>query len=299
MRQLLTLTLIVLGIVSCKRDGSSKSNQPINDDQSAITTDSTGTDVKNVTYAIESLQKNGENKAYIVRRTNRVHTAWGAMGQESKFTVDVFDIKTRKLIKSFSMAADEITFSRDGYIRSTLIGCCGAENYYQFLRIWTNEPFLQFITKYYYVEIPNSGVSFYFGYMAPHDEKDLTVGELYFVQRVPVKERSKIIDWRFKEANKIIFRAKSKELFDTELPPFCPTMTLNPNTEKDRLTEHEDHQELTLWSFNKSRTLKGITFNSMTLKFGNNEDIIFNIPIENGYLFGDSTNYTRTLYVEK
>jgi len=135
--------------------------------------------------------------------------------------------------------------------------------------------------------------------LAARDEQKLQVGELYFVQKLPVYKGRTIVSYQFKNVNKIVFRAKTKELFDTDLPPFCPDMTLVKNAEKDQLFDNEAYQELRLWSLDKNKGLRGMNFTGIRLTFGNQEQTLFEIPIENGYVFGDSVNYEKTLYIGK
>jgi len=269
-----------------------------NKDEASIKVDSNNTQIKNVTYSEQYLDRDNELDYYIAKQTQEIITSRGAEGQDSKITLDFFSLKDGKLVKTISKTTDVISVSSQ-YLHSTKYGCCGAENYNELSSIWKDEIFLKYNSKYYYIEIPNAHTSFYLGYLCDaRDEGKLILGELYLTHSLPsLPEGKHFYSETFKTVNKIIFKAKTKEIFD-KIVPFTPTMTLVKNTDKDQLIEYPDHQELQLWSFNNAKGLNGVDFLGLKIQFENDTIIPIDIPIKNGFLFGDSLN-ERTVYIYK
>ncbi len=282
--------------ISIHNDETGKWN---NHEDSYVKVDSLKTYVKNVTYSEEFLDKDNELGNYIVKRTRNIISTLGAMQHDSKITLDFFARSNGKLIKTITKPADEISIAVD-YIHSTRYGCCGAENYDELSSIWTDEPFLTFNSKYYHIEIPNAHTSFYFGYLTDvRDEEKMIHGILYFSHDLPyLPEGKDTYSSIFKTVNTIVFKAKSKEAFE-KIIPFTPEMTLVKNTDKDKLTDYQDHQELQLWSFDKAKSLKGLDFIGLKIDFSDDKkNISIEIPIKDGLLFGDNS-IERTIYIDE
>ena len=73
-------------------------------------------------------------------------------------------------------------------------------------------------------------------------------------------------------------------------------MKLVKNTDKDELFDNNNNQELRLWSLNKAKGLMGINFTGLRIQFNKTP---LDIPIKNGYLFGDSINLKKTIYIDR
>lgn len=271
-----------------------------NNEQAFVKVDSNNVQIKNVTYTDEYLAKNNSLDYYIVKKTQEIRTTRGAEGHDSKITLDFFSSNDSKLVKTVTKTTDIVSFTSE-YLHTTKYGCCGAENYHEFSSIWTDETFLKYNTKYYHIEIPNARTSFYLGYLCDsRDEKELILGELYFAHSLPTHSEGKsFYSSIFKTVNRIIFKARTKEIFD-KIVPFTPSITLVKNTDKDKLIDYPDHQELQLWSFNGAKNLQGLDFSGIKIQFeGDSEYLIpVEIPIKNGLLFGDNGS-ERTIYVDQ
>jgi hypothetical protein len=123
-------------------------------------------------------------------------------------------------------------------------------------------------------------------------------GELRFARALgTLGAGKKFYDIEYKAISKIVFKAKTKSLFD-KLTPFSPSITLLKNNDKDKLADYQDRQELSLWSYENHRNLDGITFPVMRLVFENDTTITVDIPLKNGLLFGDSSQ-ERIVYLDE
>lgn len=257
------------------------------------------TEINNINYSENYLNYQNELNHYILKTTHLTKSVRGQEGQYSSIKVEIFNIPDSKLISTIETESDDISFFTDFY-KTGKYGCCGAEDYYELTSLWKNETFLKFNSKYYYIEIPNARIHFYFGFLSDsRDDKNLILGELYFAHSIPKSVPGKsIISHDFKTVNRLIFKAKDKDLYD-KIVPFCPDMTLIKNAEKDQLIDYPDHQELRLWSYNNWKGLEGINFKGIKLEFSNDTIIPVEIPIENGYLFGKPDNFDRIIYIEE
>ena len=270
-----------------------------NQDIASVKFDSINTRIKNITYSEEYLDKDNELDYYIVKKSQEITTTHGAEGQDSKITLDFFSLKNGELIKTITKETDAISISNE-YLLATKYGCCGTEDYNELSSIWTNETFLKYNSKYYYIEIPNAHTGFYLGFLCDaRDEKELILGELYFAQSLPTLPAGKrYYSSVFKNVNKIVFKAMTQEVFD-KIVPFTPTMTLVKNTDKDELIEYPNHQELRLWSYDNVNSLAGVDFLGLKIQFEGDSisQTPIDIPIKNGLLFGDN-KIESTIYVE-
>jgi hypothetical protein len=262
-----------------------------NQDQSYVKVDATKTQIVNVTFSEISLNRDNEFDHYIIKQIQETITLRGQEGQDSKINIYIFSPKSNKLIKTISKKFDRTSFSAK-YLHSTKYGCCGSEDYNELSSIWTDDVFLRFNSKYYQIEIPNSHTNFYLGYVSDtRDEEKLILGELYLAHELPYFQQGKSSNFsNFKIVNKLIFKAKTLEVFNNLLP-FTPSITLVKNSSKDQLIDFEDHQELRLWSFNNAKSLEGVDFLGLKIKFESdvNKSISQEIPIKNGLLFGDNS----------
>ncbi len=280
--------------------GKIGSNNFVHQDQSFVKVDANKTQIVNVTFSEKYLNRDNEFEYYIIKKKEETITVRGQEGQDSKITLAFFSLKDKKLIKSISKNFDDISVSSE-YLISTKYGCCGSEDYNELSSIWTNETFLKFNSKYYHIEIPNSHISLYIGYVSDsRDEEKLILGELYLAHALPYLQQVKnSYSSNFKIVNKLIFKANTLQVFNN-LGPFTPSITLVKNISKDELIDYEDHQELRLWSFNNTKSLDGVDFLGLNIKFESdvNESISLDIPIKNGLLFGDNST-EKVIVVDK
>jgi hypothetical protein len=272
-----------------------------NQDQSYIKYSSLGkinTRIQNIHYSVNYLNKDHNLNDYIVKQTRQTKATNGQEGVDSKVTLDIFNLSDSKLIRTIAKMADDIDISSD-MIKSTKYGCCGAESYCELAEIWNDNTFLTYNEKYYFVDIPNARLEFYLGYLSDaRDKKNLIHGELHFAHSYGTLDPDKqFYTNKYRFVSKIIFKAKTKKIFDN-IVPFCPQITFLKNTDKDQIVDHQDHQELRLWSYNNHKGLDGINFLALRLTFQNDTTINFEIPIKDGLLFGDD-NSERVLYIDK
>jgi hypothetical protein len=256
------------------------------------------TRIRNVNYSENYLSRGHDLDYYIVKQTTETNKIRGQEGVDSKVTLDIYSISDSKLIRTITKKTDKVELSSD-LVQSTKYGCCGAENYCELSEIWQDNTFLTYNDKYYVVDIPNTRIWFYLGYLSEaRDEKHLVHGELHFARSIGTLDpRKKFYNIEYKTISKIVFKAKTKALFK-KLLPFTPSITLLKNTDEDKLFDHQDRQELSLSSYNNHKNLEGITFPVMRLIFENDTTITVDIPLRNGLLFGDSSP-EHTVYLDE
>lgn len=260
-------------------------------------------ETKDISYSVDFLSRKGELDDFLVKKVKLTKTPLGRDDYGSSFHLDIFTTTDFQKIHSTDVFADNITLNTYFYKVDTY-GCCGAEDYFELLNFWEDKVFLKYNTKYYVIEVPNSHIDLYFGFLADsRNEKDLILGELYFAHSLPYDiKTNNLEDKNFKIVNKITFKAANKELFDKILP-FTPETTLLKNTDKDRIVDNKDSQVMTLWSYNDVSGVSKISFTALKLKFENDiiDDLIVDIeiPIQNGYLFGEPDNLKKVIIVEE
>lgn len=259
-------------------------------------------EITNVTYSIPFLDIDGELESYLVKQTqSSVTTAADPEEENSKITLDIFALKNGHFVKTISKNAYSITFSTQ-FIQSYNNGGCFDERCGELSSINSGETFLKFSLKYYTVEIPNSQIHLYFGFSCDaRDESNLILGELYFAYALPIITQGKGFYYTlaFTKVNKIIFKARTKEVF-AKIEPSSPQMTLCKSTDKDKLEDSSEFQSLLLWSYDKVKSLRGVNFPGLKIKFYDGEStstLPIEIPVKDGLLFGDSTD--RIIYVDK
>lgn len=257
------------------------------------------TEYSNVVYTERHLNYWGNFDHFIVKRQSFTKLKRGQEGQESRIKVEIFNIPESKVISTIETDADDISIVTNYYILAKYT-CCGGEDSYEIKTLWENKTFLTYNTKFYYIEIPNARNNFYFGYSSDAwNEKELILGELNFaLSSSEFNSVSNRYYDSFKPANKIIFKAKTKEIFD-KIAPFCPDMTLLKHSDKDQLIDYSDHQELRLWSYDSKKDLSGINLTGLKLVFQNDKAITVEIPIINGYLFGKANEFNKIVYIDE
>jgi hypothetical protein len=256
------------------------------------------TRIKNVGYSENYLSRGHGLDYYIVKQTTETNKIRGQEGVDSKVTLDIYSIADSKLIRTITRKTDKVELSSD-LIQSTKYGCCGGENRCELSEIWQDNTFLTYNDKYYVVDIPNTRIWFYLGYLSEaRDENKFIHGELRFARAVgTLGAGKKFYDIEYKAISKIVFKAKTKVLYE-KLTPFSPSIILLKNNDKDKLADYQDRQELNLWSYENHEKLDGITFPVMRLVFENDTTITVDIPLKNGLLFGDSSP-EHTVYLDE
>jgi hypothetical protein len=253
-------------------------------------------EMRNVTFSVEYLDRNHELDDYIIRKTQLTERIRDREEDDSRITLDIFNIADSSVIRTVTKEADKIDIYTN-FLRTTRYGCCGAEDYCELIDIWQDISFLSYNNKYYTIEIPNSGIWFYFGYLTnARDESQLMHGELRFALVRRTKSGS-ISSIECENKSRLFFKAKTKEVFD-KLLPFSPEITLLRSGEKDELLDHQDYQELRLWSYNHSKELRGIDFPALRLTFENNVTVKIELPLKNGLLYGDAAP-ERIIYIDE
>ena len=290
------LVLVTMCLLACKQKDQIVSNDIVKpaltneigncEDQSWIKVDSAYTLTKNVKYSIENTTYRGKNESFIIRNSNVVKRHRAAMGQESEIVVDLFKIDTHEFVTSVSKKADDISFSVDGYMEAVNYGCCGAESYYEFFTVDKSDPFLKFHSKYFHIEIPNSRIDFYLGFLVAPNKEDRSEGHLTLAHRVPVFEGAQIVGFKFEKVNTVEFKFDNNSTFD-EYPHFTPEIRLLTHSSQDKIIDNELYQLLTLWSFNNERSVRNISFDALKIEFGDKDGMKFILPIKNGFLMDD------------
>lgn len=267
-----------------------------NNEMAFIKVDSLVSNIKNISYTEEFLNRDNNLDHYIAKRTQETVSTLGNIQHESKITLDFFSRENGELIWSTNKSADDISILTD-FIHTTRYGCCGAEDYHELRSLWTDEAFLTFNSKYYQIDIPNAHTSFYFGYLADAREEDKLIhGILFFAQELPYLPNEKdTYSSIFKIANTVVFKMKTKESFD-KIVPFSPDISMVKHGEDDRIIEYQNHQKLELWAYENAKGLKGLDFIGLKMIFTGEKNIEIEIPIKDGFLFGENSIH-RTIFI--
>ncbi len=253
--------------------------------------------INNVKYYEKFLNYKNKFDNFIIKENQSIETFVGQEGQNSLITAEIFKINSARKVSTIRINADALDIFAS-YYKTSKYGCCGAENYHELVSLWGNKTFLKYNSKYYCIDIPNTGIKLYFGFLVDSwDKKNLILGELYFAHSISKSVPGKaFVTHGFTTVNKVIFKTKDKALFN-EILGFSPQITLLKSIKQDRLIEYQDHQTLTLWSFDKNDRLEGISFVALKLEFEGDKTISVEIPIKNGYLFGKANKFDQVVYL--
>lgn len=260
--------------------------------------DSEVTYIRNVTYEEQFLNRGSELEYFLVKQTRDTRRMRAAEGVDSWISVEIFDLTARSLIHRMNTRADEVKFATR-YLQTVKYGCCGAENSCLLMDIWNDHVFLPYNEKYYIVEVMNGGTRLFLGYLSDaYDDSAMIHGELILAHEIAhFGSDGKFAGYEYRTANRVIFKAKDRELFK-DLIGFSPSITLLRNTSRDEIVDHPDYQELRLWSFDHHRELQGIDFTVLRLVFQNGKAIVVDVPLKDGLLYGDAAE-TRTVILEE
>jgi len=264
---------------------------------------------KNVTYSRESITNDKGNEWYIVKKTNYINYVANMEGQYSKFNLNIYSIKPTGLVQSITKNSDEI-FINENYISTIKHGCCGVNNTGELSTIWDNKTFLKYDTKYFCVEIGGGIFKLYFGYVGSPNEKDTTKGILYYV--IATGERIKGIadiryTYKYHSAGKVIFKAKTfVKVGEMEVGSdasgyvyyLSNKMHLIKTGEQGWKPEGQNYEELGLYLSGTKTTLNDITITPLQIRSWSDTAKPISIPIIHGYLYGDSVNTERTIYIK-
>jgi len=271
-----------------------------NNGKSSFTVDANQIRITNVTYTLHHLDINDELDNYIVKQTQSIIGMEDEVEGDSKISLEIFSRKDGRLVSTISKNAYSIEFSTQ-FIQSFYNGECYEESSCE-LSSLSGKTFLKSSYKYYTAEIPNSQIHLYFGFSCDtRDESKLILGELYFAQALPIITQGKgyYYSLEFKTVSRIIFKARTIEVFN-RIEPSSPEMTLLKNTDKDDLQDSPKVQTLKLWSYDKVKSLNGVNFPGLKIKFYGYDSISLSpieIPIKDGLLFGENTS-EKTIYIE-
>jgi hypothetical protein len=272
-----------------------------NEGGSSIKVGSDQTQITNVTYSIENLYIDDKLENYIVKKTQNTITTPEQEKIDSKITLDILALNDGHLVRTISKSAVSVLFSTQ-FIQTYNNGGCLDEMAGE-LSSLSGETFLRSGYKYQTVEIPNAQIHLYFGFScAARDESKLILGELYFAQALPIITQGKgnYYSLAYKTVSRIIFKAQTKEVFNS-IEQSSPDMTLLKHTDKDVLENSDEKQTLQLWSYDKVKSLSGVNFPGLEIKFfkeGSGSSTIIKIPIKDGLPFGDNLA-GRTIYIDK
>jgi len=271
-----------------------------NKGESSFTVEANQVRITNVTYTLEYLDINDELGNYFVKQTQKSIITKDEIGTDSEISLDIFALKDGHLIRTISKKAYRILFSTQ-FIQSFYNGRCGEESSCELTSL-TGETFLKSSYKYYTAEIPNSQIHLYFGFSCDtRDESKLILGELYFAQALPIITQGKgyYYSLAFKTVSRLIIKARTKEIFN-RIEPSSPDMSFLKHTDNDVIQDSPAVQTLQLWSYDKLKSLNGVNFPGLKIKFCKGDSISsskIEIPIKDGLLFGDNST-GKTIYVD-
>lgn len=230
--------------------------------------------IKNVTFS-EHL-----SEEVIFKETQTIKKYADLESQESTIDIDIIDLKTSKIKRSFSVFADKIEF--DGFFNFYLAkkyGCCGSPNTFEMGELWKDNVFLRCENNIF--EIKLSNLQFYFGFINIYNDKTGKIGELTFVH----KNRDK---YSYQIANKLIFKVKNEELRKKyyDLSTEINFLAYDINS---KLEEYYPYKILSLWNL-KYDSFSEVYLDVIRIEFSfEDEPTTIAIPIQNGYLFGNKS----------
>ncbi|HOF16235.1 MAG TPA: hypothetical protein PLF32_06215 [Bacteroidales bacterium] len=200
-------------------------------------------------------------------------------GQESTIKLEMKSDYFSETIKTkiFTVEADEIEIN-DKLIKAVKYGCCGAEDYYQAFNSLTHNKLMDYESKLYIIDIPNSPIEGYLGFFVagyePKEEK-MIIGTLTFT------DGDNII-------NKVNFVTQDKQKYDN-IFRFVPDMEFIALNTKDNVNQNKDRIEL--WTKNFSKSPKDLTDFQFIIKFydkSNSKTYIQKLDFINGYINGNN-----------
>lgn len=215
-----------------------------------------------------------------IKETQDIKKMSGAEGQQSQiqmqFKTDYYSNKP--LIKHFSVEADAVEI-RGKLIKAVKYGCCGGENSYQAFNSSTFNKLMDYESKIYTVNIPNSQIEGYLGFMPsgyiPTNGK-MRLGSLTFT------DGKRVI-------NKVHFITNDKQKFDNILR-FVPDMEFVAVNHKDDVKDGKD--EIELWTKNFSKSAGDLSGFQLLIHFiddSNNKSYTQKLDFTNGYINGNSS----------
>jgi hypothetical protein len=320
MRQLIFIFLIILTACSYSKNQADKLSDNLTNDhskdsfsnslnqiknfnnkgESSFNVEANQIKITNVTYTLRFLDLNDELENYIVKQTQRIIEKEDEVEGDSQISLEIYALKDGRLVRTISKNAYRVLFSTQ-FIQSFYNGGCYEESSSE-LSSLSGETFLKSSYKYYTVEIPNSQIHLYFGFSCDlRDESKLILGELYFAQALPIVTQGKghYYSLAFKTVSRIIFKARTKGIFD-RIEPSSPDITFLKHNDEDVLQDSPEVQTLHLWSYNNVKSLNGVSFPGLKIKFYTVDSISsspIGIPIKDGLLFGDNSA-EKTIYIE-
>ena len=236
------------------------------------------------------LNYKNEKQKFIIRQTQTTEYTMEDMYYHwSEIKIEIYDSLNIKKLRSFTKNIDEIKFNLN-YIMSIINGCCGMDNKGEFSDIWQNNTYFKFSYKYYTIKIPNNSTNLYLGFLFLYDFNTLNYGELYLAHE-NLTENSDFLTYKL--VNKVALKVKDQKLWN-ELSPY-QYLKLDTISDKDTIFEKENDYNINviLNSYKDLQNTKNLNFSSFKLILSENEnvedDITIEIPIQNGYLFGDKS----------
>jgi hypothetical protein len=288
-------------LIDTVSNASIQSRDFYNEGKSSIKIDTDQMLITNVDYSIQFLDINDELENYVIKQTKRSIISEGEVVGDSKISLEIFDLKDGRKVSTISKNAYRVLFSTQ-FIQSFYNGDCWDESSCE-LSTLSGETFLKSNYKYYTAEIPNSQIHLYFGFSCDtRDESKLILGELYFAQALPIITKGKgyYYSLAFKTISRIIFKTRTNEIYN-RIEPSSPEMTLLKHTDEDVLQDSPEVQKLLLWSYDKVKSLNGVDFPGLKIKFyerDSKSSSPIEIPIKDGLLFGDIF-VEKTIYIDK
>ena len=250
-----------------------------------------------ITYREENFLKNDTIVNCLVKETQTEEHIDGMDDHNSQISLNIYEIGNPTLLKTVTKSADEVLFPNNDFIE-TISDYDELGSYGELSTIWTDETFLRFYDKYYIIEVPNTHNSFYLGFNYSNDT-GMVLGEIYFTQALgTLKPGAEYYSTTYKNTNKLILRTNNATLYNDNT--FEPELTLVKHAKEDAISVNENYDLLELWSFNEMRGgLKNLNFTALKIKcYGEPADSV-EIPVINGFLYGDSTHYEKTIYIGK
>lgn len=226
-----------------------------------------------------SILINNDYMPIFVKELQDIKRISGFEGQKSTIKLEMKSDYFSETIKTknFTVEADEIEI-RGKLIKAVKYGCCGAEDYYQAFNSLTYAKLMDYESKLYTIDIPNSPIEGYLGFfVAGYEPKEgkMIIGTLTFT------DGDNII-------NKVNFVTQDKQTYDNILR-FVPDMEFVALNTEDNVTQNKD--EIELWSKDFSKSPKDLTGFRFIIKFydeSNSKTYIQKLDFINGYINGNN-----------
>ena len=227
-----------------------------------------------VNYNIVYITPDGYNEPrhFIAKYTTTTKVKWGYEGQDRNIKVELYDFENpTKLVMKIDKNCDRLDLWDDTY-KTTIFGCCGAENSYEFFD-YKQKSIIRTDNQIVLGEIPKPRIRFYIGFKQDFVDT-LSLGSLNF---------------SYSSDEKYSVKIRTRRNLQDDFLPFSPDIKILGADNGGRDSETNIIRYTFFSLINKVYDKNSINNLTIRLTFPCDNEAINNIveiPIINGKLFG-------------